>query len=311
MKKVFVLLLCCFFSAQGYEKLLPTFCVDFQKSMNTHPDHDVQFSLNNKRWQIAQKLYEKNVLNDLTYSDQARIPLVVHHIWVGSPLPEYAQMFRKTWIDHNPNWTFVLWTDHPSTQYGGIVLDSFQQLKLYLKQPEKEQFIVMDMRKVSLKNQYAYEKRAKNYGEKSDIARYEILYNIGGLYVDTDFECLRSFDELHHCCDFYTGVNHDKPFYLYNGLIASVSGCPILKEAIDGLTNRRQRADSLAYSGPYYFADCFIKRVSEVQGPVIPFPVTFLYPWPHHYRRQTGQRIKEWIRPESYAIHHWKVSWQK
>ena len=33
--------------------------------------------------------------------------------------------------------------------------------------------------------------RAINPGMKSDIFRYEILKQIGGLYVDTDFECLK------------------------------------------------------------------------------------------------------------------------
>ena len=35
----------------------------------------------------------------------------------------------------------------------------------------------------------------KNYGAKSDIARLEILHQIGGLYLDTDFECLKQIDE--------------------------------------------------------------------------------------------------------------------
>jgi mannosyltransferase OCH1-like enzyme len=38
--------------------------------------------------------------------------------------------------------------------------------------------------------------RASNFGEKSDIWRYEILFRLGGVYVDTDFECVRPFDSL-------------------------------------------------------------------------------------------------------------------
>ncbi len=35
--------------------------------------------------------------------------------------------------------------------------------------------------------------QCKSYAQKSDIARYEILYKYGGCYVDCDMECLRRF----------------------------------------------------------------------------------------------------------------------
>lgn len=50
-------------------------------------------------------------------------------------------------------------------------------------------------------------KCAKNYGEKSDILRYEILCQFGGIYVDCDFECLKSFDGL-LMCRFFTGFSN-------------------------------------------------------------------------------------------------------
>ena len=36
--------------------------------------------------------------------------------------------------------------------------------------------------------------QAKNFGCKSDIARYEILHKFGVIYVDTDFEALKPID---------------------------------------------------------------------------------------------------------------------
>lgn len=41
---------------------------------------------------------------------------------------------------------------------------------------------------------------AKNYGEKSDILRYEILFVYGGVYADVDVECLQPFDALAEVC---------------------------------------------------------------------------------------------------------------
>ena len=45
------------------------------------------------------------------------------------------------------------------------------------------------MKSLTLKNQKAYS-MAKNWGMKSDILRYEILQKFGGVYIDTDYECV-------------------------------------------------------------------------------------------------------------------------
>lgn len=299
-----VLQISCIFS---YE--LDTFQVAFHESMQVSCEHDLVFASKNKRWQLAEQLYNQHILNNLNFSEMPSIPLIVHHIWLGSMLPVYAREFRETWIRHNPHWTFILWADHPSDEFGTVVLHSFDALNAYLEQPDHAQFIVMDMRSVRLKNREAFIKQARNWGEKSDIVRYEILYNIGGLYVDTDFECLRSCDDFHYCCDFYTGVSHTKEFVLYNGLIGSAPKNPILLEAIEGLAGRRNRGDSLHYSGPHYFTHCFIKQALIYAGRAVAFPVTFFYPWPHHNRSQSYTQARSWIQPESYAMHYWKVSW--
>jgi mannosyltransferase OCH1-like enzyme len=48
-----------------------------------------------------------------------------------------------------------------------------------------------DVKLMILKNQKAYS-LAKNWGMKSDILRYEILQKFGGVYIDTDYECLQN-----------------------------------------------------------------------------------------------------------------------
>ena len=53
---------------------------------------------------------------------------------------------------------------------------------------------------------------------KSDIARYEIIYRYGGVYIDTDFECLRPLDFLHYIYDFYTGIQPLDSAYLQLGI---------------------------------------------------------------------------------------------
>ena len=77
---------------------------------------------------------------------------------------------------------------------------------------------------------------SRNYGVKSDIARYEILFQMGGLYVDTDMECLKSMDAFHLNCDFYAGFE-PSGWCILNSIIASRPGDPILMECVRQLKN--------------------------------------------------------------------------
>lgn len=285
--------------------------IDFHQSMSSHKDHDVKMALKDERWKMGEKLYKKYVIDNFNLTEEAQIPKIIHHIWLGSSLPQYAKNFRKTWIQFNPSWKFVLWTDHPIYEYDEHTCHTYEELLEYLRNPNAKQFIIVDTRKLDIINSKPFKKVAKNYGEKSDILRYEILFLIGGLYVDTDFECLKPFDEFHHCSEFYTGVSHAKRFVLYNGLIGSAANSPILLETINQLKNRkRKKMDSIHYSGPVYFTECFIQAMKDNdQLTAIPFPVTFFYPWPNTSRFQSYDQAREWIRNESYGLHFWKVSW--
>lgn len=284
--------------------------VDFHQSMNAdYANHDIAFCKTDANWLLAEDLYNKYYLEDPEYAQEPRIPYIIHHIWLGSPLPEYAKGFRQSWIDKHRGWTFILWTDHPESIYGNVLLDSFEALATYLQLPDRELFIVMDTRYLRLRNQVAFDQRAKNYGEKSDVLRYEILHNIGGLYVDTDFECIRSFKYFNHCCDFYTGIAHTRDFILYNGLIGAAPNKSILDEIVTSLTNRPSMENSMSYSGPYFFTDNFVKQVPTFEGRAVAFPVTFFYGWPPYERHMDVATAHKYIAKESCALHYWKVSW--
>ena len=62
-----------------------------------------------------------------------------------------------------------------------------------------------DAENFPMKNRDIFEK-ATNLGMKSDIFRYEILYQQGGVYLDTDFFCLQPLDDLNEMYDFYSCI---------------------------------------------------------------------------------------------------------
>eukprot|EP00939_MAST-03C_sp_MAST-3C-sp1_P001720 g1720.t1 len=137
-------------------------------------------------------------------SPSLRVPRIVHQIWIGSSLPEKFRVLRAKWIALHPLWTFRLWDD--------VAIDSF-----------------------CLHNRANYD-AAKNYGEKADIARYEILYTFGGVYLDTDMEPYKSLDasplSLNFNFDFYAGIANTGTVELNNAIFGSRPGHPVLRECI-------------------------------------------------------------------------------
>ena len=74
-------------------------------------------------------------------------------------------------------------------------------------------------------------KDAPTFVEKSDILRYAILLRDGGVYADTDFECLRSLDLLHDRlnCALYVGLSNTGTVELNIGILGGVPGHELFK----------------------------------------------------------------------------------
>ncbi len=239
-------------------------------------------------WQQAKNLYDKYVSNELEYSRYPQIPKIIHQIWLGSSLPDKYKTWQQSWKECHPDWEYKLWTDKDIEEFG-------------------------------LVNKYWYDK-AVNYAQKADIARYEILYREGGLYVDTDFECLYAFDIFHHSYDFYVGIMQWKSeFRLCNALIGSVPGHPILRRCIETMNlNNEYDTDlrqNITYTtGPWHLTNCFNKEALNGKK-VVAFPVGYFYPWPWYKRKRgkgaknSARKIARWIKRETFAIHHWEESW--
>jgi hypothetical protein len=126
------------------------------------------------------------------------IPRIVHHIWIGpDPLPNDQRPWLKSWKRHHRDWEHRLWTeeDLPDDPIRPEILE-----------------------------------RLRAPVERADILRLEILFRHGGVYVDTDLECLRPLDDLLAGADF-VGVCH-KPGRITNTAIAAAPGHPLLERAL-------------------------------------------------------------------------------
>lgn len=98
-------------------------------------------------------------------SDTQLIPKKIHYCWFsGNPIPQELQKCIDSWKRFCPDYELVRWDESNYDIH---------------KSPYMEQA-------------YAY----KKWGFIPDYARLDILYQHGGIYLDTDVELIRNLDEL-------------------------------------------------------------------------------------------------------------------
>lgn len=93
------------------------------------------------------------------------IPKTIHYCWFGGkPLPREAMRCLESWRRHCPDWEIRRW--------------------------DESNFDI---------NEIAYTREAASCGKwafVSDYARFKILFEHGGVYLDTDVELLRPLDDI-------------------------------------------------------------------------------------------------------------------
>lgn len=175
-----------------------------------------------------------------------RIPKAVHFIWIGPrQFPRESVENVRTWMAKNPDWTFYFWTDRQRP----------------LPCPGMKIRMVRDLNFLKLRDCFA---KSDNYAEKSDLLRYEILYQEGGIYVDHDVKCFKSFEPLNNAYDFYCGI--DMPYtsslpsciFTTNNIIGVKAGHPILLRCMEMLA---ERWDQIEQDYPGADRDSMLNRV--------------------------------------------------
>ncbi len=149
-------------------------------------------------------------------------------------------------------------------------------------------------------------------GAKADIWRYEILYRYGGLYVDMDFECLQPFDVLHHCYNFFTGIENSYFYHLANGLIACHPRHGVLRRCVEAIgkliPQELTDVEVIQSTGPICLSKAFATYMSRTSDTYsIAMPHSYFYPVPWYEREQYA--LEDFVRPESFAVHHWAGEW--
>lgn len=196
---------------------------------------------------------------------KVRIPRTIHRMWLSEePMPEEHERFGRTFARHHPDWEMKLWTDNDLPELG-------------IGTAERE--------------------RVRTRAELSNLVRYEALHRHGGVYVDTDVECLRPLTALLRGINAFAGL--ELPGRASNAVLGSIAGHRAFARAArltrQTLGTGTHSADA---NGPY-----FLSLILEQEPNVAIFGEQLFYP----YRRDELERRHEAF-PEAYAVHHWAGS---
>lgn len=203
------------------------------------------------------------------------IPRIIHRIWLGpKPLPAEFAAFGETWAALHPGWEMRLWTDANLPP---------------------------------LANQALFDS-APSFAAKADILRYELLLQFGGVYVDTDFECLKNIEPLLAGVECFVAQQKDleadfgKFCYVNNALIGAAPGHPLFRDLVESLP---QHMASLPPDVPasYLTGPHYLTTVLQSHPEVKIFPAKFFYPYTATERWRRHEEF-----PEAYAVHHWTLS---
>ena len=188
------------------------------------------------------------------------IPRVFHQIWVGpDPFPEEYVRYQRTWLEHHPEWQLRFWTE--------------DNLPAHLRRPEAAD-------------------RLRVPAERANILRLELLWQMGGVYMDTDFECRRSIEPLIEDAELF--ITLAKPGRVNNALMGSAPGHPLLDEALDLIRPREYFGHDKGATGTRFLDSLMIGRPG-----VTLLDAELFYP-----ESEEGRRA-------AYAVHDKARSWKE
>ena len=206
------------------------------------------------------------------------IPKVIHYCWFGkNKMPALAEKCIESWKKYCPGYKIVCWNE-----------DNFDITE----------------------NRYAKEAYdAGKWAFVSDYVRLKVLYDEGGIYLDTDVELLKPLDNL---IEEYGYMGFDD-----NGLVSTGLGfaCKKGNELVGALLADYDNISFILPDGSYDLTPCPDRNTKTMQKlgmdinnkeqlfmEIQMLPEDYLCPMKYY----TGKKI---ITKNTYSMHHFCASW--
>jgi mannosyltransferase OCH1-like enzyme len=207
------------------------------------------------------------------------IPKIIHYCWFGSkPLPELAVKCIESWKKYLPDCELKLW--------------------------DKTNF---DINTVQFTAQAA---KVKKWAFVADYLRAHVIFYYGGIYLDTDVELLKPYDDVmlqNKCFSGFENVEYVNP----GNIFAGEKGCIIAKELMDFYSSYnfiKKNGELNQIPIPEIFSNILFKYGLQQNNTYQELDVITVYPTEYFCPKnfQTGILT---ITDNTYSIHHYDGSW--
>jgi len=204
------------------------------------------------------------------------IPKLLHYVWVGGDLPVDRRAYLETWQRTNPDFQIVHWGDTNINFTEPMVAEAYKQRK---------------------------------WAKVADIVRLMAVHQQGGIYLDTDFEVIRSLEPLlQHECFYGFQQPTASADWVANGAFGAVANHWFIREALNRLLNMPSGYwERPTAFGPKLITQLLRENGLETYSPkgimvkdvyLCPIPVFYPYHWTETY-------TPDCIQPQTLAVHHW------
>ncbi|WP_457939469.1 glycosyltransferase [Mesorhizobium sp. 10J20-29] len=215
------------------------------------------------------------------------IPPILHQTWKTDEIPDKFRRWSDSWLEHNPGWRRMFWTDRTLLAFVGKHYPDF--LQTFCSYPAGI--------------------------ERADAARYLLLHHFGGVYADLDCECVAPFAQImdeervvlcHEPAAHlpmhipYRGMTH----LLFNGTMASPAGHPFWLHLASYLPGLAGSKDVLDATGPCVLTSAQISYLD--QSALAIHPPALFAPLDNKGLNASGSTD---VGGESLSVHHWAGTW--
>lgn len=217
------------------------------------------------------------------------VPRLLHRVWVGGEPPDWALETGDLLAKLHPDWDIRLWTD---ADVAAFPLASFAR------------------------------NHHKPHVAVSDVLRAEVLFELGGVYLDCDMHPLRPLDGL-TVDPFSRGwvCREDDPGWKLGSVANAAMGLPaghtlaarVLSHGIVEMA--KGECDPVRLWGPLAWSRA-VRSSGRDDDPYRVLEPEAFYPWPWRDRALaeaavTGDldELAERL-PGTYAVHLWRGSWR-
>lgn len=204
------------------------------------------------------------------------VPRRLHFIWLGGLLPDSLSGNLQTFVTHlRASYEFWLWGDKQTQNIpAGVQYCCVTDFNLTTK---------------------TLRSTVSSLAEQSDILRYEIIFQFGGIYVDIDSVCQKPFDALLRG----SFVSHTLGRYknIQNSMFAFPPQSEFLHFVLLSLTENYQHYNASQdtflpnRAGPQFFTSCFLQFADPLVAMV-------------------DQNITMHTKGQSYVLHQYAYSWK-